>query len=413
MANGDDEFIHQHMTRNVLIAIVLLFISAGLFAQKNIPDVCGTPTGNFLEKNELDTISPRGMADNYYLWDPGTTIIVKFMSGGSKSLRREVITYAKEWEKYANIKFKFVPDNTPETDVRVQLTDNDGSWSLIGLKCHDKKQSEETMNLDTLHFRQKINLAYWRGTVIHEFGHTLGLMHEQSYPNGIKWNRPAVFDYFLKHSTWDSAMIESQILQVNDAFYTNGTAYDPKSIMQYWVNKNFTLDSVEIPENTELSQGDKNLIAALYPKNGVREREVPRIFITTPDVIVKEDKSRQGIAIYPSFHLKSDSKLGGVYFVAKLVDEHDHYIPTKSKKYSLGGNVASYELVTVLPNSDIFYNKQGTQPNLELFIPYQYIPLPNDAKIKVEFFMKLVDKANNQLKQVGSTYYTSLSNISK
>ncbi|HEY2721497.1 MAG TPA: M12 family metallopeptidase, partial [Chitinophagaceae bacterium] len=340
------------MKRIFLLLIFFVLISAGLYAQKNIPEACGTPTGQFTEKNELDTINPRGMADNYYLWDPGATISVKFMPGGSQALRKEVMTYAREWEKYANIRFKFVPDNTPETDVRVQLTDNDGCWSMIGLQCHDKKQSEKTMNLDTIQFRQKTTAAYWRGTVIHEFGHALGLLHEQSYPNGIKWNKPAVYAYFLKNTNWDSAMIQAQILATSDVFYTNGTAYDPKSIMQYWVNKKFTIDSTEIPANTELSPGDKNIIAALYPNTGMRTKEVPRINTTEPNVTVIEDRSRKGVVIHPSFNLKSNSKLGTVYFIARLMDDKDHYIPARSQKYSLSGNVATFTLVTILPNSN-------------------------------------------------------------
>jgi len=401
------------MKKIVFIGIGSLFVSWNLVAQNKIPNACSTKTSSFIEKTEMDTVSPRGMADNYYLWDPGATITVKFMPGGSRSLRHEVIRYAREWEKYANIKFKFVPDTTKETDVRVKLNDTDGSWSMIGLQCHDKKQSEETMNFDTIQFRQKATAAYWRGTVMHEFGHSLGLLHEQSFPNGIKWNRPAVFDYFLRNTTWDSATIEAQILATNDVFYTNGTSFDPKSIMQYWVHREFTLDSVEIPKNTELSQGDKDLITALYPKNGVRTREVPRISITTPDVTVKEDRTRKGIAIYPSFTLRSNSKLGTVYFIAKLVDERGRYIPAKSKKYSVDGNVGTYTLVTILPNSNIYYNKEGTKPNMELFIPYEDIPLPNNAAVKVEFFMELVDKANNQYKEVGARYYTAMSNIGK
>jgi len=401
------------MKKNILIVLVLLFIAGGIFAQKNIPDACGTPLGNFTEKDKMDTISPRGMADNYYLWDPGATIIVKFMPGGSVALRNEVKAYAQEWEKYANIKFKFVPDNTAQTDVRVLLTDNDGCWSMVGLQCHDKKQSEQTMNLDTVVFKEKTTPAYWKGTVIHEFGHSLGLMHEQSYPNGIKWNKAAVFEYFIKNSKWDSAMIQSQILAINDVFYTNGTSYDSKSIMQYWVNKKFTLDSVEIPENTELSQGDKNLIAGLYPKTGTRTREVPRVSITTPDVAVEQNKTRKGIIIYPSFTLKSNAKLGVVYFIARLVDENNNYVPTKYEKYNLSGYVATYTMVTVLPNSNVVYNKPGAKSNFELFIPYDYIPLANNAKIKVEFFIKLVDKANNQYKDIGARYYTSLSSFNR
>jgi serralysin len=396
------------------LLIPVLFLSASeLYAQKHLPGSCATKLADLISKEKIDTTKPRGMADNYYLWDPGATVTVKFMPGGSHSLRNEVINYAKFWEQYANIKFKFVPDDATVTNIRVKLTDNDGAWSTIGTQCNNVSQSEHTLNLDTVDFKQRAGAAYWRATVMHEFGHSLGLLHEQSYPGGIKWNMPAVYNYYLKHSDWDSAMIKSQVLEVNDLFYANGTAYDSKSIMQYWVRKEFTLDGVEIPENVELSAGDKTVIAALYPRVGPRANEVPRISVTNPRIKVQQNKLRDGIAIYPTFNLKSNGKLGIVYFIARLVDENDYYVATTSENYNINGYVATYNRATILPNSNVTYNATGAKTNLELFIPYSYIPLPNDAKVRVEFYLILSDEVNKQYKQVGSRYYTQLFNISK
>jgi astacin (peptidase family M12A) len=401
------------MKMRLLLVPVLLLSALVLYAQKHLPGSCATKLADLLSKEKMDTTKPRGMADNYYLWDPGATITVKFMAGGSQSLRKEVINYAKVWEQYANIKFNFVPDDAAVTQIRVKLTDNDGAWSTIGTQCNNISQSEHTLNLDTVDFKQRAGAAYWRATVMHEFGHSLGLLHEQSYPGGIKWNKQVVYTYYLSHSDWDSAMINSQVLEVNDQFYTNGTAYDSKSIMQYWVRKEFTLDGVEIPENLDLSAGDKSLIAALYPKSGARVNEVPRITVTHPAIKVQQNKLRGGIAIYPTFNLKSSGKLGVVYFIARLVDANDYYVTTTAQYYNINGYVASYNKATILPNSNVTYNTTGAKPNLELFIPYEYIPLPNEAKVRVEFYMILSDEANKQYKDVGSRYYTQLFNISK
>jgi hypothetical protein len=384
-------------------------------AQK-IKGLCATKLGKYFDNRhkKVDTSGTRGMIDNYYLWSVGTTLTVKFLPGGSNQIRNEVIAYAKEWEKYANVKLKFVPDNTPKTNVRIKLTDNDGAWSLLGTQCNYEDQTMQTMNLDTIGFRTKEDFAYWRSTVIHEFGHTLGFMHEQSYPGGIKWDTAAVYNYYLKYTDWDRDMIYQQVLRVSDEFYSNGTAYDSRSIMQYWVTRDFTLDHVEIPANYTFSAGDIALAAAMYPKTGKRFNEVPTVSVSSlSNIKVEPNKTRGGIVIAPNFTLKSNAKLGLIYLVARVVGEDDRYVEAVSDSYSWGGWVAAYKDILVLPNSNITYNKPGTKRNLELFIPYDQIPLESNSNIRIEFFIRLADGLNKKYKDIGFKTYTQLFAIDK
>lgn len=406
------------MKRLFLTLICPMLILSATNAQK-IKGLCATKLGKYLAKHneKVDTTAGRGMIDNYYLWDVGATLTIKFMPGGSKQIRNEVMSYAKEWERVANIKLKFVPDNfIGKTNVRIKLTDTDGAWSLLGNQCNYEEQTNQTMNLDTIGFRTKEDFAYWRSTVIHEFGHTLGFMHEQSYPGGIQWNKPAVYAYYTKYTTWDTATVDEQVLRVSDVFYSNGTAYDSKSIMQYWVNKEFTLDAKEIPANYNFSFGDIALANAMYPKTGKRFNEVPQVTVSSlaaSNIKVEQNKLRKGIVIAPSFTLKSNSKLGLIYLVARIVDETDHYVEATTDDYSWGGWVATYKDILVLPNSNIVYNKTGAKRNLELFIPYDQIPLENKSKIRIEFFIRLADGLNKKYKDIGFKTYTQLVTIDK
>jgi hypothetical protein len=397
------------------VTLCLLFTEAG--AQKKIKGLCSTKLGKYMEaKNDrMDTTAPRGMIDNYYLWPVGATLTIKFMPGGSKQIRNEVISYAKEWEKYANVKLNFVPDNyTGKTNVRIKLNDNDGAWSLLGTQCNYEDEAYPTMNLDTVDFRTAQDFPYWRATVIHEFGHTLGFMHEQSYPGGIKWNKPVVYAYYAKYTNWTPEDVDAQVFNVNDIFYANGTAYDSKSIMQYWVSKYFTLDSVEIPANYTFSAGDITLAAAMYPKTGKRFNEVPTVSVSNlSDIKVEPNKARGGIVIAPSFNLKSNSKLGLIYLVARVVDANNYYVETSTDQYSWGGWLAAYKDILVLPNSNITYNKTGSPRNLELFIPYSEIPLENNSQIRIEFFIRLADGLNKKYKDIGFKTYTQLVTINK
>ena len=49
------------------------------------PVKCGVASVNYLVKG-IDTSATRGVADNYYLWDNQSVILVKFMPGGSQRL---------------------------------------------------------------------------------------------------------------------------------------------------------------------------------------------------------------------------------------------------------------------------------------------------------------------------------------
>lgn len=60
--------------------------------------------------------------------------------------------------------------------------------------------------------------------------------------------------------------VDFNVFEVSNQFYTNGTAYDPKSIMHYSVAAWQTTDGYNMKDNYELSAGDRTLIAALYPR---------------------------------------------------------------------------------------------------------------------------------------------------
>jgi Astacin (Peptidase family M12A) len=428
-----------------LVSCVLLMAQQPSTAIK--PTIkCGVAAVNYLTK-AIDTSASRGVADNYYLWDNQATILVKFMPGGSQRMRDLVMKYARDWEQFANIKFSFVPDNTAKTNIRVKLGKGLGHNSFVGTYCNLTPQAEQTLNLDTSDFIDfnyyvveakkggvdfgkmtnddvnawvasvlqksdlRLNNKGMRGTTLHEFGHALGLLHEQSYPGGIKWNKsPEVYAYYEKTQGWDKDKVDAQVFEVSDVFYTNSTTYDPKSIMQYSIEAWQTTDGFSVPRNEELSEGDKSLVRALYPKDkAVSDKEVPKVSVTNLTKIdVFNNTTKGGISIYPSFDLQSNSKVGIVYFVARLYDEAGNYIADNNDKYNWGGYVATYVKGTMLPNTKANFNK-GTK-NLELFLPYSEIPDLNGKKVSIEFTVMLDDIANGQFNKL--MYFSSTTPLS-
>ncbi|MBK9937356.1 MAG: hypothetical protein IPP02_03030 [Chitinophagaceae bacterium] len=102
------------------------------------------------------------------------------------------------------------------------------------------------------------------------------------------------------------------------------------------------------------------------------------------------------MSIYPEFDLKTNSKLGQVYVVARLADEDGYYIKTDNQYYNWGGTAATYLKMNLLSNSKISYNKTAKK-NLELFFPFAQMPELYGRKVMIVFAVYLDDVKNGQM----------------
>ena len=85
-----------------------------------------------------------------------------FSCCSSKKVVRERI------QPFVGLKFVFVPQGG---NVRVSFNPHGGAYSLVGTDCLKSKE-QSTMNLGWLD----------AGTIMHEFGHVLGMIHEHQNP---------------------------------------------------------------------------------------------------------------------------------------------------------------------------------------------------------------------------------------
>lgn len=194
------------------------------------------------------------------LWTNGSTIKVKFI-GGSTIVRNKVIQYAKSWEASANVTFSFVADNAA-ADIKVGFASG-GSWSYIGTTS---KQYSPSMNYGW--FTDTTSDTEFRRTITHEFGHALGLNHEQSHPDAnIPWNTQAVYNYYMgPPNNWTKAQVDFNVLSVESRTGLNYTAYDSSSIMHYAVQAQFTTNNTTIAaNNTTISAKDVLYMKTYYP----------------------------------------------------------------------------------------------------------------------------------------------------
>ncbi len=106
-----------------------------------------------------------------------------------------------------------------------------------------------------------------RRTVLHEFGHALGCIHEQASPAAqIPWDDAKVYAFYREWQGWDQRTTYENVLRRYTAAELRFTAHDPRSIMQYPVPAELTLGGFSVPWNDDLSDGDRSFIARMYPR---------------------------------------------------------------------------------------------------------------------------------------------------
>ena len=194
-------------------------------------------------------------------WTNGSTVRVKFL-GGSEYVRRKVVQYANEWTRYANLTFKFV--TTGPSDIRVSFVNNGSSWSMIGQQARSAPANRATMNFGWFHSRTPE--AEFRRTILHEFGHALGLLHEHQNPTGgIPWDEGAVYDFYARTQGWDRRTTYDNVMARRTSNDTQFTRYDPASIMHYPVSPRLTGGRYQVGMNDALSATDIAFVANMYP----------------------------------------------------------------------------------------------------------------------------------------------------
>jgi len=166
------------------------------------------------------------------MWEPGTTLKIKFLEGDPNVIKK-VKEKFNLWLPHANtIKFEYVDDDS--ADVRITFKENDGHWSWLGKEIKDNPNKEPTMNFGWDH-NSEIPDDDIERVAVHEMGHTLGFIHEQSQPKAkIDWDEEKVYEFYKQNQDWDEETIFHNVLERYGEQITQYTEYDPISIMHYW-----------------------------------------------------------------------------------------------------------------------------------------------------------------------------------
>lgn len=185
------------------------------------------------------------------------------------------------------LKLEFVAS---EGDIRIALDNRKGAWSMVGVQCRTVEPEKPTMNFGWLDV----------ATIIHEFCHALGMIHEHQNPfgKGIDWNMKNVFAWANSTQGWNMYTTCQNITKRYAQDLVNGSDYDPESIMLYSYPAIVTNNNQPTYRNVTLSAQDKLWMSSIYPPDG-KPRSFPQrsLYQQAQDIVKQYHHRTYGLVI--------------------------------------------------------------------------------------------------------------------
>lgn len=212
------------------------------------------------------------LAESKVLWTIGMTLKYHFLDG-TPNKKAAVTNTIKTWQTFANITFQET-DDRDSADIRISFS-RSGFWSQIGTRAKNvTDKSEPTMNFGMLEDFDPPTEDD-AGTILHEFGHALGMLHEHQSPargGTITLNVLETLRFFRDKHSMNNEDIQQQIIQpFNVSEVANLSQLDLDSIMIYSLPWYLTQEGISVHANTSLSETDKAFITLNYPRKKEKE----------------------------------------------------------------------------------------------------------------------------------------------
>jgi hypothetical protein len=284
----------------------LVDYSAGLIKDTNMR--ASFKKSNLWKKKELTV--------GFLPWKIGDTLVK-----ADDWMKKWVIkVVAEQLQPIVGIQFIFDlnEDNGESCDIRITFDKNLGAYSLLGNQSSRKDQTryKESMNLGWLDapgkdHRPLVNETSGKGkfvfqggevvkvgagnmqnygndtgsTIIHEFGHALGMIHEHQNPTQL----PFLYDvkklnakFSGPPNNWNSEQIKTNITFLEDASEFNSSNFDDLSIMKYSYDPELLID-IDMVDKGEIIVKRE---AIRIPEEGIK---IHNITIENPNIIKKEN----------------------------------------------------------------------------------------------------------------------------
>lgn len=196
-------------------------------------------------------------------WRAGTKLGVWFMDSAPLDLQKKILSYANLWNKTADIEFYLT---TTDPMIRV-MRDRMEFWSFLGSDLKLIARNQPTMMLGG--FTMQTRESEFERVVTHEFGHSIGAVHEHMRPEIVaRINPEKAIRYFAETQGWSAAQTMQQVLKPLSESSLTGTARASQtSIMCYSLPGEITYDGQPIIGGTKITDEDYEFMGKALPKS--------------------------------------------------------------------------------------------------------------------------------------------------
>lgn len=200
---------------------------------------------------------------NKYWGARGVRLGVTFLDNPDAETRRRVLHYANLWGEGGRVNAVF--SESADGQVRVSREPGGGYASYLGTDILLVQPGRPTMWLEGVTAATPSDAECMR-VIPHEFGHTLGCVHEHARRAVVEQLSPRkVVKVFRRDYGWTAMMTYQQVLTPIEEAELLAGPVEEDSVMCYWFSGECTRDGQPIVGGKGITAGDYAKMASLYP----------------------------------------------------------------------------------------------------------------------------------------------------